>query len=123
MKEITIYHNPRCGKSRAGLAIAEELDMDVTVRNYMKETVSKEELEGILTKLNYNASELIRTNETIWKSEYKGREISDSELIQAMIDHPKLIERPILIIGKRAIVGRPTEKIAPWIKSTAKLTS
>lgn len=117
MKTITIYHNPRCGKSRAGLAIAEELAETVKVRHYLKAELSLVELKKILKQLDYSPLELVRKNESVWKTEYKNRDLTDEEVAQAMIANPKLIERPILVIGEHAIVGRPTENIEPWIKS------
>jgi arsenate reductase len=117
MKTITIYHNPRCGKSRAGLAIAKELAETVEVRNYLKEELSLVELKKILKQLDYMPLELVRKNESLWRAEFKKRDLTDKEVAQAMIANPKLIERPILVIGDQAIIGRPTEKIEPWIKS------
>ena len=70
-----------------------------------------DELENIIQKLGIAPLDLVRKNEAIWKSNYKGKNLSNDELIQVMIDHPKLIERPIVVYGNKAIVGRPTEKI------------
>ncbi|GAA4282010.1 arsenate reductase (glutaredoxin) [Gaetbulibacter aestuarii] len=109
---ITIYHNNRCRKSREGLAILEDSGKPYKVIKYLEDTPSPEELSGIINLLGIKPIELIRTNEAIWKSDYKGKELSDSEIIEAMVQHPKLIERPIVINGNKAVVGRPPEKIS-----------
>ncbi|MDA8596548.1 arsenate reductase (glutaredoxin) [Flavobacteriaceae bacterium] len=108
---IKIYHNPRCTKSRQGLAYLEERSIQPEIIKYLDRGLTTEELKDILSKLNYSPLELIRKNEAIWKSDYKGKELSDQQIIQSMVNHPKLMERPIIINGNKAVVGRPTEKI------------
>ncbi|MGB0778358.1 MAG: arsenate reductase (glutaredoxin) [Flavobacteriaceae bacterium] len=108
---IKIYHNPRCTKSRQGLAYLEAKSIQPEIIKYLDRGLTTEELKDILLKLNYSPLELIRKNEAIWKSDYKGKELSDQQIIQSMVDHPKLMERPIIINGNKAVVGRPTEKI------------
>jgi len=108
---LKIYHNPRCRKSREGLAILEESGKEFDVVNYLKTPPSYIELAAIIGKLNIKPIELVRTNESIWKEQFKGKELTDKELIQAMVDHPKLIERPIVILDNEAVVGRPAENI------------
>ncbi len=106
-----IYHNPRCTKSRQGLALLEELKADYEVIEYLKELPTKAELKSVLKKLGMNAEELVRKSEAVYKSEYKGKTLSEDQWIAAMISEPKLIERPIIIKGDKAVIGRPTEKI------------
>lgn len=108
---IKIYHNPRCRKSREGLAILEESGREFKVIEYLKEVPSFEELSSVISLLNIAPSDLIRKNETIWKEQYKGVELSDKELITAMIENPKLIERPIVVRDNMAVIGRPPENI------------
>ena len=109
---IKIYHNPRCTKSRQGLKYLQEKGLDFEVVEYLKEGLKEEELESILTKLNFSPMDLIRKNEAIWKSDFKAKvNLSDQQVIQAMVQHPKLMERPIVINGDKAAVGRPTENI------------
>ncbi len=108
---ITIYHNNRCSKSRNGLKLLEESGKDFTVVKYLENTLSFDQLKNIITLLGIKPIELVRTNEAIWKSNYKGKTLSDKEIIQAMVDNPKLIERPIVINGKKAVIGRPSENI------------
>lgn len=109
---IKIYHNPRCTKSRQGLKYLQEKGLDFEVVEYLKEGLKEEELESILAKLNLSPMDLIRKNEAIWKSDFKAKvNLSDQQVILAMVQHPKLMERPIVINGDKAAVGRPTENI------------
>ena len=108
---MKILHNPRCRKSREGLKILEDSGKDFTVVEYLKEPLSQEELTDILSKLDMSAIDLVRKNEKEWKDNFKGRELKEDEIVAAMADHPKLIERPIVISGDRAVVGRPPENI------------
>ena len=108
---IKIYHNPRCSKSREGLTIVQESGKKFEIVEYLKETPTFEELSSILSLLEITPIELIRKNEAIWKEKYKGTELSSDELITAMIENPKLIERPIVINNGKAIIGRPPENI------------
>jgi arsenate reductase len=78
---------------------------------YLETNLSVDELKAVIEKLGIPPLELVRQNETIWKSNFKGKNLSDAELIQAMVDHPKLIERPIVVYGNKAVIGRPTERI------------
>ena len=113
---ITIYHNPRCSKSREGLQVLENSGKNFEVIKYLDEPISKEKLKEIIDLLDIKPIELVRKNETIWKSEFKGKELSDAQIIVAMVKNPKLIERPIVINGKLAVIGRPSEGISQIIK-------
>lgn len=108
---ITIYHNPRCSKSREGLAYLEEKGLPYNITKYLDEPLTKEELTEVLKKLNFKPIELVRTQEEIWKELTKDKELNDNEIIDAMVKHPRLIERPIIINGDRAVVARPLENI------------
>jgi arsenate reductase len=108
---MKIYHNPRCSKSRQTLALIQKKGQEVEIIEYLKEALSFEDLESILEMLSIKAIELIRTNEIIWKENYKGKEMTDQELINAMMENPKLIERPIVVKNGKAIIGRPPEKV------------
>lgn len=109
---IKIYHNPRCTKSRQGVAALEEANVDFEILKYLETPLSESELKEIINLLKISPLELIRKTEKIWKENFKGKDLSDEAIIKAMIDFPKLIERPIIINGDKAVVGRPTEKIA-----------
>ena len=108
---IQIFHNPRCTKSRQGVALLEENNKEFEIIKYLDNVPSEKELSEIIILLNIKPIELIRKTEKIWKENYKGKELSDQEIIKAMIDNPKLIERPIIINNKKAVIGRPTERI------------
>lgn len=109
---MKIYHNPRCRKSREGLAILQEAQVEIDVIEYLKNPVSGEELQDILQKLGIPAIDLVRKNEAIWKEKFKNKNLSESEVIEAMVAFPKLIERPIVIKGDKAVIGRPPENIS-----------
>ena len=108
---IKIYHNPRCRKSREGLELLEKSGKDFEVIKYLEDIPSKEELRSVLGCLGISPENLVRKNETIWKDNYRGKLLSDEEILDAMILHPKLIERPIVINGNKAVIGRPSESI------------
>lgn len=112
----TIYHNPRCSKSRQCLAILEDKKEDLEIIKYLDTPLTEDKLKYIISLLDIKPIELIRTNEAVWKQEFKGKEINDDELIRIMINHPKLIERPIVIKDNKAIIGRPPEKVLDILK-------
>lgn len=113
---IKIYHNPRCRKSREGLAILESNNKKFEIINYINDLPSVKELKQIIELLGIKPIELVRKNEAIWKDKFKGENLSDDELIQVMVQNPKLIERPIVINGNEAVIGRPPEKILEIIR-------
>jgi len=108
---MEVYHNPRCGKSRAAIEYLTKNKHDFEVIEYLKEIPTKDELKQLLQKLNMSAEQLLRKNEAIYKEKYKGKNYAEEEWINIMIENPKLIERPIVVNGKKAVVARPTEKI------------
>ena len=103
------YHNPRCRKSREGLTFLNEKNIQPEIRDYLKEGLTQQELRSILEKLDMRPDELMIKSETIYKTEIKGKKLTDDQLIIKMIEHPKLIERPILVLGNKATIGRPAE--------------
>ncbi len=108
---IKIYHNPRCTKSRQGVEILEKSGEEFEVIKYLEEIPTKDELRKVLGYLNIPAEDLLRKNEAVWKENYRGKLLKEEEILDAMIANPKLIERPIVIKGNKAVIGRPTEKI------------
>ncbi len=108
---ITILHNPRCSKSRAGLQVLEEKGVEFEVCKYLDEAMTPDELSEILRKLGKRPLDIIRTKEDVFKEEFKDKELSDEEWILAMLEYPRLIERPIIINGEKAVIGRPAEII------------
>ena len=108
---MKIYHNPRCSKSRQTLEILIKKNADFEIVEYLKDKLSITDLEEIISKLELNTIELVRKNESVWKEKFKGRNLNNKEIIQAMIDNPKIIERPIVVNGNKAILGRPPENV------------
>ena len=112
MTDLTLYHNPRCSKSRGALELLEARGLTPTVVRYLETPLSAAQLRDLLAKLNISARQLLRSGE----DEYKALNLADSgltdaKLIDAMAAHPKLIERPILVAGDKAVIGRPPEKV------------
>ncbi len=108
---IKIYHNPRCRKSREGLEILEKSGKEFEIVKYLDNIPTEKELATIVKLLNISPIQLVRKTEKIWKENYKGKELSDAEIIKAMAHNPKLIERPIVINKTNAVIGRPTTNI------------
>lgn len=108
---ITIYHNPRCSKSRNCNLMLEKLNEKVQVINYITTPFNYETLSDLIQLLNIKPIELVRKNEVVWKEKFKGKNLSDAKIIKAMIAHPKLIERPIVVKNDKAAIGRPIENV------------
>ena len=108
---ITILHNPRCSKSREGLSVLKRSGKDFKVIKYLDEPISVDTLKHIISLLGIAPIELIRKNEAIWKSKFKSMTLSNEEIINAMIENPKLMERPIVINADKAAIGRPSQNI------------
>jgi len=110
-KDIIVYHNPRCSKSRNMVDELAGRDIDFTVFEYLKEDLNVAMISDVLAKLQIEPIELMRKGESDFKEQIKGKELSNEQLIQKMVEFPKLIERPIVIRGEKAIIGRPLENI------------
>lgn len=108
---MKIYHNPRCSKSRQTLKLINDAGKDVEIVEYLNTPPTFDELKSMIEQLGITPDQLLRKNEAIFKEQFKGKSLSDDEWIQAMVDHPKLIERPIVIEGNRAVLGRPPENV------------
>jgi len=108
---VKIYHNPRCRKSRETLALIENHGIKPEVIEYLKTPPSFDELKKIVTMLGIGPYQLIRRGEAEFKDQYRGKELSGDKWIEAMVKHPKLIERPIVINGEKAAIGRPPENV------------
>jgi arsenate reductase len=112
---VQILHNPRCGKSRNCLALLSEKKEDITIIKYLENPLSEEDLIELLQKLNFKPMQLVRIKEKIWIDEYKNKPLNDQQIIMAMAKHPILIERPIVVKGDNAIVGRNLEEVVLFI--------
>ena len=115
METIKIWHNPRCSKSRASLQLLEEKGIEAEVVKYLENVPTKEELSELLKMLNISARELMRTKEDIYKELNLKDESSEEALMEAMLANPKLIERPIVMRGNKAVIGRPIENVIELI--------
>lgn len=110
-KMYPVYHNPRCKKSRAGLEYVKSKTDDFEVIEYLKNFLTEDELKKLLMKLNKKPLEMIRTQEAIYRSDFKGRNFTDDEWIKIMVENPKLIKRPIVVKNNKAVWGDPPEEI------------
>jgi len=108
---IKIYHNNRCSKSRSGLTILKASGKDFEIVTYLENTPSHDELKQLLLLLDIDPIDLVRKNEVVWKENFRGKELTNTEIIEAMVQNPKLIERPIVVNGNKAVIGRPPEII------------
>ncbi|MEZ5107213.1 MAG: polyphosphate kinase 1 [Draconibacterium sp.] len=108
---MKIYHNPRCAKSRAGLKYLEEQAYDIEIKKYMTEGLTEKELKEIIVLSGYKPFDLVRTQEKEYVQNYKGKKITDSEWIKILAENPKLLQRPIVVNGNKAVLANPPEKI------------
>jgi arsenate reductase len=111
MNSFTIYHNPKCTKSRETLALLQEHGIQPKVIEYLKTPPTAAELEAIIGKLGITPEQLVRKGEDIYKANYAGQKLTDARWIEALVNHPILIERPIVVSGNRAVIGRPPQNV------------
>jgi arsenate reductase len=111
MAKVTIYHNPKCSKSRATLELLAQRGADAVVVEYLKTPPTAGELAALVAKLGIDPEQLVRKGEDVYKQHYAGKTLSAEQWIAAMVRHPILIERPIVVVGNRAVLGRPPENI------------
>lgn len=114
--QATIYHNPRCSKSRKTLELLENQNIDIKIIKYLETPPCADELAHVLKLLNLKPEDLLRKNEEEYKTHIKAKDLNESELLELMIAHPKVIERPIVVIGDKAVIGRPPENVLDIIK-------
>ncbi|GAB2532555.1 arsenate reductase (glutaredoxin) [Rufibacter soli] len=108
---ITIYHNSRCSKSRQALDLLEQAGQPFQVVPYLLETPTKEELQAVLEKLKMGPEDLIRKGEKLYKEVYEGQHLTQDQWLQVLVENPILIERPIIVNGDKAVIGRPPENV------------
>jgi arsenate reductase (glutaredoxin) len=109
--KIKIFHNPRCKKSRAGLAYLQEKTQDFEIVYYLKDGISVETLEALFQMMGVSAREMIRTQEAYYKAELKTKTLTEEEYLAAISNHPKLLKRPLVVVGDRAVWADPPEKL------------
>lgn len=114
---ITIWHNPRCSKSRETLALLKDKGVEPTVREYLKEPPSKAEVEKLIEMVGGDPAALVRDGEAEFKAlKKKKTEMTQNDIVKAIVAHPVLLQRPIVVSGKRAAIGRPPEAVLPLLK-------
>jgi arsenate reductase len=109
---MKIYHNPKCSKSRQTLQIIHEANKEVEIIEYLKTPPTFEELKSLIEMLGISPEQLLRKNEEIYKEQFKGKSYTNDEWIKIMAENPKLIERPIVVEGNKAVLGRPPENVS-----------
>jgi arsenate reductase len=112
---MKIYHNPRCRKSRETLQLLGSNGVEPEVILYLENPPSQKELKAIVQKLGIKPEQLVRKGEAIYKEQFKGKTLTDTQWIKAMVDNPKLIERPIVVKEDKAVIGRPPEEVLDLI--------
>ena len=115
--EVLIYHNARCSKSRAVCALVAARGIEARIVEYLKTPPSREELQGLLKKLGMEPFALVRRGESVFQENYAGKTLDEEAWLDALVAHPILIERPIVVRGERAVVGRPPEKVLELIEA------
>ncbi|HWA12928.1 MAG TPA: arsenate reductase (glutaredoxin) [Burkholderiales bacterium] len=113
---VTIYHNPRCSKSRETLALIEGRGVEAQVIEYLKTPPTKEQLRALLGKLGMKPGALVRKGEPVYKEAFAGRTLTDEQWLDALAKHPILIERPIVVKGAKAVLGRPPENVLALLR-------
>jgi arsenate reductase (glutaredoxin) len=108
---MKIYHNPRCAKSRAGLKYLEEKTDDFQLVKYLQTGIDEKELADLISKTGKKPFEFVRTQEKFYKEQFKGKNLSDKEWIKVLAENPKLLQRPIVVNGDKAVLGNPPENI------------
>jgi arsenate reductase len=109
--DYVIYHNPRCTKSRATLALLNERGIEPKVIEYLKTPPTAKELKAIVAKLGIKPEALVRKGEDVYKQKFAGKTLTDTQWIEALAANPILIERPIVVRGDKAVIGRPPENV------------
>ena len=113
--KFTIYHNPRCRKSREALQLLKEKNIKFKVVKYLDQNFDKQSLGKVLDIIGKKPSDALRKNEEIWKKQLNSKNISEDEILELMIQHPKLIERPIVVYGNKGVIARPLENLMDFI--------
>lgn len=118
MTDVVIYHNPRCSKSRETLALLRERGVEPSVVEYLKTPPDAAQLAGILARLGMGAREIIRTDDPHYRAlQLDAGADEDAQLIAAMAEHPQMIQRPIVVVGERAALGRPPQSVLTLLDS------
>ena len=114
---FTIYHNPKCRKSREALQLLEEKNIKFKVIKYLDQNFDKQSLRKLLGIIGKKPSDALRKNEEVWKKQLNSKNLSEDEILELMIQYPKLIERPIVVYGNKGVIARPLEKLIDFINN------
>ena len=114
--KISIYHNPRCRKSREALNYLNKLNINYNLILYLSNPISKITLKNLLLKLKINPIDIVRKNESLWKSEFSKKQLTENKIISILLDNPKLIERPIIENENTAVIARPIDKLVDFFE-------
>ena len=117
---LLVYHNARCSKSRGVCELLDRKKVKAEIVEYLKTPPAADDIKALLKKLGIKAADLVRTNEPVYEELYKGKKLTEAQWIKAMEKHPILIQRPILVRGDEAIIGRPEEKVLEFLNERAK---
>jgi len=108
---LTIYHNPKCKKSREGLKYLQTKGIALEVVNYIINGISEQELKDIIKKLNLSPSDIVRKQEDLYRKELKGKSFTDIEWMKILVENPRLIQRPIVVAKYKAVIAQPPDKV------------
>lgn len=112
---LTVYHNPRCRKSRDAIQYLEDKGLSFDIVKYLEQSFDKNTLGEVLKKINKKPSEILRKNEVLWKKEYASKDLSEDQILQLLADQPKLIERPIVTTTDKGVLARPIENLMEFL--------
>ena len=112
---LTVYHNPRCRKSREAVQYLEDKGLSFDIVKYLEQSFDKNTLGEVLKKIEKKPSEILRKNEVLWKKEYASKDLSEDQIIQLLVEQPKLIERPIVTTADKGVLARPIENLMEFL--------
>tara|TARA_Y100000389_G_scaffold183164_1_gene200373 strand:+ start:668 stop:1021 length:354 start_codon:yes stop_codon:yes gene_type:complete len=112
---LTVYHNPRCRKSREAIQYLEDKGLSFDIVKYLEQSFDKNTLGEVLKKIEKKPSEILRKNEVLWKKEYASKDLSEDQILQLLVEQPKLIERPIVTTTDKVVLARPIENLMEFL--------
>lgn len=113
---LTVYHNPRCKKSREAIQYLEDKGIPFDTVKYLEQSFDKNTLADVLMKINKKPSEILRKNEILWKKDYSSKNLTEDQILQLLVKHPRLIERPIVTTSNKGVLARPIENLIEFMQ-------
>jgi len=113
---LTVYHNPRCRKSREAIQYLEDKGIPFDTVKYLEQSFDKNTLDDVLMKINKKPSEILRKNEVLWKKDYSSKNLTEDQILQLLVKHPELIERPIVTTSIKGVLARPIENLIEFMQ-------